>query len=81
MIHVKMDLEFDVDFTTFGFESVYGSFGEGGVAGLRGFVRPLLFTSLADVPIIGNLELGASYVTDFNKYAGVTEGSFEAQSR
>lgn len=76
----KNGLEFDVDFTTFGFESVYGSFGEGGVAGLRGYVRPLLFTSLAGVPIIGNLELGASYVTDFNKYVGVTEGNIDTQT-
>ena len=29
----KIGLEFDVDFTTFGFESVYGSFGESGVFG------------------------------------------------
>lgn len=76
----KNGLEFDVDFTTFGFESVYGSFGESGVAGLRGFVRPLMFTSLANVPVIGNLELGASYVTDFNKYVGVTEGYIDNQS-
>ena len=76
----KVGFEFDIDFTTFGFESVYGSFGESGVAGLRGYVRPLMFTSLADVPIIGNLEVGASYVTDFNQYAGVTSGMIDSQT-
>lgn len=76
----KVGLEFDIDFTLFGLESVYGSFGEAGVIGLRGYFRPLLMTSLADVPIIGNLEVGASYVTDFNKYAGVTSGSLEVQT-
>jgi hypothetical protein len=76
----KIGLEFDVDFNTFGFESVYGSFGEAGVAGLRGYLRPLLMTTLADVPIIGKLELGASYVSDFNKYAGVTSGSIDSQT-
>jgi hypothetical protein len=76
----KIGLEFDIDFTTFGFESVYGSFGESSVVGLRGFVRPLLMTSLANVPVIGSLELGASYVTDFNKYAGITSGSIDLQT-
>ena len=76
----KNGLEFDIDFTTFGFESVYGSFGESGVAGLRGYIRPLLLTTLADIPIIGKLEFGASYVTDFNDYVGVTSGSIDTQS-
>lgn len=76
----KNGLEFDIDFNTFGFESVYGSFGEAGVAGLRGYVRPLLMTELADVPIIGNLEVGVSYVTDFNKYAGVSSGAINDQT-
>lgn len=70
----KNGLEFDVDFSYFGIESVYSSFGEAGVAGLRGYIRPFSMTDLGKIPIIGNLELGASYVTDFHKYSGVTEG-------
>lgn len=73
----KIGLEFDADFTNFGFESVYGTFGEGGVFGLRGYVRPMKFTSLGEVPIIGNLETGVSYVTDFNKNAGVIAGGID----
>ncbi len=76
----KIGLEFDVDFTTFGFESVYGSFGESGVFGIRGFIRPLLLTSLADVPIIGNIELGATYATDFNENVGVLDGAIDSQT-
>ncbi|MCB0731171.1 MAG: hypothetical protein KDC88_09070 [Ignavibacteriae bacterium] len=76
----KIGLELDIDFTTFGFETVYGSFGESGVAGLRGYIRPLLLTTLADVPVIGNLELGASFVSDFNEYAGVTSGEIDPQT-
>jgi len=76
----KIGLEFDLDFTIFGFESVYGSFGQSSVAALRGYIRPLLMTSFADLPVIGNLELGASYVEDYNKYAGVTSGEIDAES-
>ena len=32
-------------------------------------------TSLADVPILGNIELGATYATDFNENAGVLDGA------
>ncbi|MGE5680817.1 MAG: hypothetical protein ACM34K_08045 [Bacillota bacterium] len=68
----KIGLEFDWDMDKIGFESVYGNFGESGLAGLRGFVRPFKFTELSEVPVISNFELGASFVEDFNKYSGVT---------
>jgi len=77
----KIGLEFDVDFNTFGFESVYSSFGESGVVGLRGFVRPLLMTTLADIPIIGKIEFGASYVTDFNENVGVVAADINPLTR
>lgn len=70
----KIGLAFDIDFSTFGFESVYGNFGQSGVAGLRGYVRPLKFSSAGDIPIIGNLEVGATFATDFDENAGVTGG-------
>lgn len=73
----KIGLEFDIDFNTFGIESVYGSFGEAGIFGLRGYTRPLQFTDLRSVPILGNVEFGATYVTDFNKNAGVTSGAID----
>lgn len=65
-------LEFDIDFGLFGFESVYSSFGESGLFGIRGYTRPLQFTELKNVPILGNLEVGATYATDFHEYADVT---------
>lgn len=73
----RIGLVADIDFGKFGFESLYGNFAQSGVFGLRGYVRPLQYTSLADVPILRNLELGASYVTDFNKYARVDSGYFD----
>ncbi|MBU2505792.1 MAG: hypothetical protein KJ799_03590 [Bacteroidetes bacterium] len=71
----KIGVEFDVDFNEFGFESVYGTFGEAGVFGVRGYVRPLRLTALKDIPIISNLEVGATYSADFNQNAGVYEGN------
>lgn len=72
----KVGLELDMDFNEFGFEFVYGNFLQAGVVGLRGFVRPLKFSSLGGIPILGNFEVGATFATDFNKYAGVSSGTF-----
>ena len=76
----KIGLEFDIDFTAFGIDTVYGNFGQAGVAGLRGYVRPLQFTDLAEIPIIGKFEIGASYAADFHEYAGVDVGNYNAAS-
>ncbi|MHB8336397.1 MAG: hypothetical protein ACYDEE_03170 [Ignavibacteriaceae bacterium] len=67
----KIGLVSDIDFGNFGFESIYSTFAEAGVTAVRGYVRPLRFTTLANVPIIGNLEVGGTYAVDFNKYSGV----------
>jgi hypothetical protein len=55
----------------YGFESMYGNFGQAGVVGIRGYVHPLLFTSVADLPIVGNMEIGATYAGDFDRYARI----------
>ncbi len=67
----KIGLVSDIDFGNFGFESIYSTFAEAGVTAVRGYVRPLRFTTLANIPIIGNLEVGGTYAVDFNKYSGV----------
>ena len=72
----KTGLILDIDFGQMGFESIYSSFSEAGVLGLRGYVRPLQFTSLAPIPIIGNLEVGVSYAGDYNSKAGVVAGDY-----
>lgn len=53
----KVGIELDIDFDNYGFESVYSNFGKGGVMGIRGYVRPLQFTELADIPVIGKFEI------------------------
>ncbi len=65
----KVGLEFDVDFGKFGFESMVSDLKKVGVFGVRGYVRPLKFTPAGGIPIIGNLELGATYATDLDKNA------------
>ena len=67
----KIGLVTDIDFGSFGFESIYSTFAEAGVTAVRAYVRPLRFTNLADVPVIGNLVVGGSYAVDFNKYSGI----------
>jgi len=77
----KIGLVFDIDFGQFGFESIYSRFGEAGVAGLRGYVRPLKFSNAGDIPILGNLEVGVSYARDFNENAGLISGSYDKVQR
>lgn len=76
----KIGLAADIDFGKFGFESIYGTFGEEGIFGLRGYFRPLQFSTSTDLPILRNIELGATFTTDFNKYAGVLNGKYNASS-
>lgn len=65
----KVGLEFDVDFGKFGFESIVSDLKKVGVFGVRGYVRPLKFTPAGGIPIIGSIELGATYATDLDKNA------------
>ncbi|WP_290663294.1 hypothetical protein [Ignavibacterium sp.] len=75
----RIGLVADIDFGNFGFESIYGNFAQAGLFGIRGFVRPLKFSDAGNIPVIGNLELGASYTTDFDKNATVLSGSYDSQ--
>lgn len=77
----RIGLVADIDFGKFGFESIMGSFSPAGVFGIRGYVRPLQFSKASDLPIIGNLEVGASFVSDLNKDAGIINGNYSNSSR
>ncbi len=70
----SIGLALDLDFDKFGFESIYSDFSQGSVLGFRGYARPLQFTTLASIPVLGKMEVGASFASDFNEYAGVTSG-------
>jgi len=75
----KVGIELDIDFDNYGFESVYSNFGKGGVMGIRGYVRPLQFTELADIPVIGKFEIGSSIVTDTDEKSGVVSGIYDSK--
>jgi len=70
----KLGAELDVDFGNFGFESVYSDVGGAGILGLRGYGRPLRYTELADIPILGGFEVGATYASDLHADANRTWG-------
>lgn len=72
----RIGLVADIDFGKFGFESIFSSFSPAGVFGIRGYVRPLQLSSASDIPILSNLEVGASFVTDINEDAGIISGQY-----
>ena len=74
----KTGLELDADFNNYGFESVYGNFGQSGVIGLRGYFKPLQSTKLASLPVIGKIETGITIASDLNPDAGVIAGNYNA---
>ena len=63
----RLGTEFDLGFGKYGFETVYSDFAREGVFGLRGYVRPLQYTSLASVPILGGMEVGATWAGDMRQ--------------
>ncbi len=77
----KIGIELDIDFGQFGFESVYGDLSGKGLFGMRGYTRPLQFTELGKIPVIGKLEVGGTFATDLNDYAGVTNAMIDPATR
>lgn len=77
----KIGLALDLDFTKFGFESIYSDFSQSGIFGLRGYARPLHFTKFSSIPVIGNLEVGASVVTDMNNRSNVLSGNYNFSTK
>lgn len=73
----RIGLITDINFGKFGFESIYSSFGQAGIMGVRGYVLPIQFTSASNLPIISNLELGLTLISDFNSLARVDSGFFD----
>ncbi len=66
--------EVDINREKFGFEAIYsdlfGRYGPG-VFGARPYVRPLRFTPVGETPIIGGMEIGATYAADYNSNANI----------
>lgn len=68
----RIGLELDADFGDFGFESIYSDFGAEPLIGLRSYVRPLQLTEAAAIPILGNMEVGATYAADLHPNADIS---------
>ena len=68
----RTGIELDMNFDKLGFESMYSDLTGRGLLGLRGYVKPLKFTSFAKVPVINNFEVGATYARDLNENADWT---------
>jgi len=77
----KIGVELDIDFGKFGFESVYGDLSGKGLLGIRGYTRPLQFTDLRSVPIIGKLEIGGTFATDLNDHSGITNAVIDPATK
>ncbi|MFN3562457.1 MAG: hypothetical protein ACK4XM_11200 [Chloroherpetonaceae bacterium] len=67
----RIGVEFDMDFGNYGFESMVSDLSNFNIVGVRAYNRPLFAT---DIPILSNLQIGASYVADFSRQANVTRG-------
>jgi len=63
----RLGTEFDLNFNKYGLETVYGDIARPGVFGLRGYARPLQFTTLAATPILGAMEVGATWAGDMRQ--------------
>ena len=68
----RTGIELDLNFDTFGFESMYSDITDRGLLGMRGYVKPLKFTSFGKVPVINNFEVGATYARDLSTVADIT---------
>ena len=63
----RLGTEFDLNFGKYGLETVYGDFARLGVMGLRAHVNPLQFTTLSKVPVLGGVEIGATWAGDMRR--------------
>ena len=63
----RLGTEFDLSFGKYGLETVYSDFARLGVVGVRAHVNPLQFTTLRSVPVLGGLEIGATWAGDMRR--------------
>lgn len=71
----RIGFELDLGAENFGLETVLSDVGEPSVLGFRGHVRPLQFTPVRSVPIVRNLEFGATYAIDLHPDADLTSST------
>lgn len=67
----RVGVEFDMDFGNYGFESMVSDLSTFYIVGIRAYSRPLF---ASEIPVLSQLQIGASYVADFSGRANVTRG-------
>jgi hypothetical protein len=67
----KTGMQLNLNFDKFGIQTIWSNLLQTGIMGARAFVHPLKFTSLTDLPILENAEVGATYAADFAGHANV----------
>jgi hypothetical protein len=67
----KIGVGFDLNMDQWGMESIYSDFSQAGVVGMRGYIKPLKLFVNSSIPILSNIEFGATYASDMNKDARV----------
>jgi hypothetical protein len=68
----RVGLELDLGMENLGLETVLSDVGAPSVLGMRAHVRPLKFTPVGAIPIVGNLVAGATYATDLHPNANLS---------
>ncbi|MEN9839202.1 MAG: hypothetical protein RL177_681 [Bacteroidota bacterium] len=68
----RVGLELDLGMENLGLETVLSDVGAPSVLGMRAHVRPLKFTPMGAIPIVGNLVAGATYATDLHPNANLS---------
>ena len=63
----RLGTEFDLSFGKYGLETVYSDFAREGVFGVRGYARPLQYTTLGSMPVLGAMEIGATWAGDMRQ--------------
>jgi hypothetical protein len=67
----KTGMQCNLNFDKYGVQTLWSNLFQSGIIGARAFVRPLKFTSLTDLPVLQNVEVGATYAADFAVHANV----------
>lgn len=65
----RTGMQLNLNFDKYGIQTLWSNFAQAGVVGARAFVKPLRFNDATDLPIISNIEVGATWASDFSQYA------------
>lgn len=71
----RVGFELDLGLEKLGIETVMSDVGAPSVLGMRAHVKPLKFTPVSGVPVVGNLVVGATYATDLHSNSNLSSAT------